>query len=111
MILVLLSVQCRADEWDVNKWAWEGALKVVSKGEDCIIKLEDKSTGKSLNFKFGDICGQTVFFTVNQDSGLGMRSVILFTFVQHFHISVELAQVNSMHGHFCEKASRILWNL
>ncbi|CAL4955796.1 unnamed protein product [Urochloa decumbens] len=23
----------RADEWNVNKWAWEGALKVVSKGE------------------------------------------------------------------------------
>ena len=37
---------CRADEWDVNKWAWEGVLKVVSKGEECIIKLEDKTTGK-----------------------------------------------------------------
>ncbi|KAL6615582.1 hypothetical protein ACP70R_037852 [Stipagrostis hirtigluma subsp. patula] len=36
----------RADEWNVNKWAWEGALKVVSKGEDCIIKLEDKNTGE-----------------------------------------------------------------
>lgn len=36
----------RADEWDVNKWAWEGVLKVVSKGEECIIKLEDKSTGE-----------------------------------------------------------------
>lgn len=35
----------RADEWDVNKWAWEGALKVISKGEECIIKLEDKITG------------------------------------------------------------------
>lgn len=35
----------RADEWDVNKWAWEGILKVVSKGELCIIKLEDKKTG------------------------------------------------------------------
>lgn len=38
---------CRADEWDVNKWAWEGVLKVVSKGEECIIRLEDKSTGKN----------------------------------------------------------------
>ena len=37
---------CRADEWDVNKWAWEGALKVVSKGEECIIKLVDKTTGE-----------------------------------------------------------------
>ncbi|CAI0557135.1 unnamed protein product [Linum tenue] len=36
----------RADEWDVNKWAWEGQLKVVSKGEECIIRLEDKSTGE-----------------------------------------------------------------
>jgi hypothetical protein len=35
----------RADEWNVNKWAWEGALKVASKGEECVIKLEDKSTG------------------------------------------------------------------
>lgn len=39
----------RADEWDVNKWVWEGVLKVTSKGEECIIKLEDKGTGK--NFK------------------------------------------------------------
>ncbi|XP_056683938.1 uncharacterized protein [Spinacia oleracea] len=36
----------RDDEWDVNKWAWEGVLKVISKGEECIIRLEDKSTGE-----------------------------------------------------------------
>lgn len=36
----------RADEWNVNKWAWEGTLKVISKGEECIIKLEDKTTGE-----------------------------------------------------------------
>ncbi|KAL5793638.1 hypothetical protein ACOSP7_002232 [Xanthoceras sorbifolium] len=36
----------RADEWNVNKWAWEGTLKVVGKGEECIIRLEDKSTGE-----------------------------------------------------------------
>ncbi|KAG9446090.1 hypothetical protein H6P81_012218 [Aristolochia fimbriata] len=36
----------RADEWNVNKWVWEGALKVTSKGEECIIKLEDKTTGE-----------------------------------------------------------------
>ncbi|VAH61689.1 unnamed protein product [Triticum turgidum subsp. durum] len=39
-------VTSRADEWNVNKWAWEGALKVASKGEECVIKLEDKSTGE-----------------------------------------------------------------
>lgn len=36
----------RADEWDVNKWAWDGILKVISKGEDCIIRLEEKNTGE-----------------------------------------------------------------
>lgn len=36
----------RADEWNVNKWAWEGTLKVSSKGEECIIRLEDKTTGE-----------------------------------------------------------------
>ncbi|KAF6136823.1 hypothetical protein GIB67_030108 [Kingdonia uniflora] len=35
-----------ADEWNVNKWAWEGTLKVISKGDECIIKLEDKVTGE-----------------------------------------------------------------
>ncbi|KAK6157566.1 hypothetical protein DH2020_011814 [Rehmannia glutinosa] len=36
----------RADEWNVNKWSWEGSLKVVSKGVECIIRLEDKKTGE-----------------------------------------------------------------
>ncbi|KAH7685836.1 NECAP PHear domain-containing protein [Dioscorea alata] len=36
----------RADEWNVNKWVWDGALKVVSKGEECTIILEDKTTGE-----------------------------------------------------------------
>lgn len=36
----------RADEWDINRWAWEGSLKVVSKGEECTIRLEDSKTGE-----------------------------------------------------------------
>ncbi|KAH9309852.1 hypothetical protein KI387_037763, partial [Taxus chinensis] len=40
------SASYRADEWNVNKWAWEGALRVVSKGEECMVKLEDKNTGE-----------------------------------------------------------------
>ncbi|XP_057956321.1 uncharacterized protein LOC131149680 isoform X2 [Malania oleifera] len=41
-----LRISFRADEWNVNKWAWEGTLKVISKGEECIIRLEDKTTGE-----------------------------------------------------------------
>ncbi|KAL6536126.1 hypothetical protein OROHE_012970 [Orobanche hederae] len=36
----------RADEWNVNKWSWEGTLKVISKGVECIIRMEDKKTGE-----------------------------------------------------------------
>lgn len=38
-------VHFRADEWNINKWDWEGVLRVVSKGEECSIRLEDKTTG------------------------------------------------------------------
>ncbi|KAK4271708.1 hypothetical protein QN277_020360 [Acacia crassicarpa] len=34
------------DEWDANKWAWDGVLKVISKGAECIIRLEGKKTGE-----------------------------------------------------------------
>ncbi|BAT90140.1 hypothetical protein VIGAN_06132400 [Vigna angularis var. angularis] len=37
-------IHFRADELDVNKW--KGILNVLSKGEECIIKLEDKSSGE-----------------------------------------------------------------
>uniref|UniRef100_A0A7N0VMM5 NECAP PHear domain-containing protein n=1 Tax=Kalanchoe fedtschenkoi TaxID=63787 RepID=A0A7N0VMM5_KALFE len=36
----------RADEWNVNKWTWEGTLKVISKREECTIRLEDRTTGE-----------------------------------------------------------------
>ncbi|KAK2977939.1 hypothetical protein RJ640_016616 [Escallonia rubra] len=44
MVILVPFILYRADEWDINKWAWEGILKVTSKGEECIIKLEDKTT-------------------------------------------------------------------
>eukprot|EP00249_Psilotum_nudum_P008735 c21474_g1_i2 orf=158-682(+) len=36
----------RADEWDINKWAWEGNMRVISKGDECSIRLEDNTTGE-----------------------------------------------------------------
>lgn len=55
----------RADEWDINKWAWEGVLKVVSKGENCSIRLEDKETG--------DLYAQA---PIRQDQPLPVEAVI-----------------------------------
>ena len=34
---------------EINKWAWMGTMKVVSKGEECIIRLEDKTTGDNIS--------------------------------------------------------------
>ncbi|CAI5989818.1 unnamed protein product [Closterium sp. NIES-64] len=35
----------RADEWDINRWAWEGAISVVSRGDHCSIRLLDAASG------------------------------------------------------------------
>ena len=36
----------RADDWDINKWAWEGSLRVISQGDYASIRLEDAKTGE-----------------------------------------------------------------
>ncbi|GBG72170.1 hypothetical protein CBR_g11103 [Chara braunii] len=36
----------RADEWDINKWTWQGAMRIVSKGTECSIRLEDPISGE-----------------------------------------------------------------
>eukprot|EP00245_Coleochaete_scutata_P016837 TRINITY_DN8042_c0_g1_i1.p1 TRINITY_DN8042_c0_g1~~TRINITY_DN8042_c0_g1_i1.p1 ORF type:complete len:284 (-),score=53.83 TRINITY_DN8042_c0_g1_i1:671-1522(-) len=36
----------RADEWDINKWTWEGCLKVIARGSQCTIRLEDVNNGE-----------------------------------------------------------------
>jgi len=35
----------RASEWDVSSFIWSGKLQVVSKGNNCLIKLIDTTTG------------------------------------------------------------------
>lgn len=41
----------RASDWDVNQFLWKGRLRVVSQGDQCLIKFEDPSTGKRSLFK------------------------------------------------------------
>ena len=35
----------RADTWNVNKWLTEVAVRVVTSGDDCFVRLEDCKTG------------------------------------------------------------------
>ncbi|XP_070560728.1 NECAP-like protein CG9132 isoform X2 [Ptychodera flava] len=36
----------RAADWKLDQHDWKGRLRVVTKGNDCIIKLEDKTSGE-----------------------------------------------------------------
>ena len=36
----------RAADWNLNEPQWTGRLRLVAKGKDCILKLEDKTTGE-----------------------------------------------------------------
>lgn len=36
----------RANDWDVNKWLWQGALRVVTRGNTLIVQLVDAQTGE-----------------------------------------------------------------
>jgi hypothetical protein len=36
----------RAADWNLNEPQWTGRLRLVAKGKDCVLKLEDKTTGE-----------------------------------------------------------------
>lgn len=36
----------RATDWNLDAPQWTGRMKLVAKGNDCIMKLEDKTTGE-----------------------------------------------------------------
>jgi len=42
-ILLLIN---RAADWNLAEPEWTGRMKLVSKGNDCTIKLEDKNSGE-----------------------------------------------------------------
>lgn len=44
----LLERSChRASEWNLEKWLWEGRMRVLAQGKTVTVRLEDKSTGMS----------------------------------------------------------------
>ena len=36
----------RAAEWDLPNPSWKGRMRIVAKGDQCIVKLEDKISGE-----------------------------------------------------------------
>ena len=48
-----LLISLRAADWKLDAPDWTGRLRVVAKGKDIFIKLEDKMSGKAFVFKYG----------------------------------------------------------
>eukprot|EP00898_Chlorokybus_atmophyticus_P006896 jgi/Chlat1/7207/Chrsp57S06854 len=70
----------RADEWDVNKWVWEGACRVVATGSQCDVRLEDAKTGELFARAPVRADGQPAFETVIDSSPHAKHAFIGFGF-------------------------------
>ena len=46
VIDLIFWINIRAADWSLDQPSWTGRLRLVAKGKDCIIKLEDKITGE-----------------------------------------------------------------
>lgn len=46
LCLCAVNVVYRAAEWDLSNPNWRGRMRVVAKGDQCIVKLEDKISGE-----------------------------------------------------------------
>lgn len=46
IILKLATFVCRAADWNLAVPDWTGRMRLVSKGAECILKLEDKISGE-----------------------------------------------------------------
>ena len=84
----------RANDWDVNKWLWSGALKVTSKGNTLNIILHDEKTGelfatcpvKEKGSKAVDqVIDSSRYFAIRIDDGRGKHAYVGMGFRDRSH--------------------------
>lgn len=44
--LNFIALSPRAAEWDLPNPNWRGRMRIIAKGDQCIVKLEDKISGE-----------------------------------------------------------------
>lgn len=44
--LFFLYILCRAADWNLAAPDWNGRMRLVAKGKECVLKLEDKASGE-----------------------------------------------------------------
>lgn len=42
----VIFIQCRAADWNLGDPQWTGRMRLVAKGKECMLKLEDKTSGE-----------------------------------------------------------------
>ena len=42
----IIALSPRAAEWDLPNPNWRGRMRIIAKGDQCIVKLEDKISGE-----------------------------------------------------------------
>lgn len=84
----------RANDWDVNKWLWSGALKLTSKGNTLNIILHDPNTGelfancpvKEKGSKAVDqVIDSSRYFALRIDDGKGRHAYVGMGFRDRSH--------------------------
>ena len=84
----------RANDWDVNKWLWSGALKVTAKGTTLNVILHDPATGelfascpvKQKGDKAVDqVIDSSRYFALRIDDGKGRHAYVGMGFRDRAH--------------------------
>ena len=75
----------RANDWNVNEWLWQGALKVVSKGNTLIVILHDPKTFEVFascpqeakgNGAIDKVIDSSRYYVLRLDDGKGNRAYV-----------------------------------
>jgi len=72
----------KAADWNVNDFLWTGRLKIVSRGEKCIIMLEDPATGEIfatcpyVSGAVEPVTDSSRYFVLRIDDGKGRHAFI-----------------------------------
>ena len=64
---MICTFSCSASDWKLDSPEWSGRLRIISRGKDCIIRLEDKTTGKRMMNNLTNLEGLLVYSLDNSD--------------------------------------------
>lgn len=80
VVYVVVFYPFRASDWKLDAPDWDGRLRVVAKGKELFIKLEDKTSGMGTNLYYRDEFNSYKIF-------MSIKWVGLLCFVNSFNLN------------------------